>query len=90
MEEDDGESGLKGKTYVHVRVQQRNGRKSLTTVQARPAACALRRALAPALQPATAAASAAPVLTRAASGAGHRRRRRLQEGAQGVQKGVLL
>lgn len=26
---------IKGKHYVHVRVQQRNGRKSLTTVQAR-------------------------------------------------------
>lgn len=26
---------VKGKNYVHVRVQQRNGRKSLTTVQAR-------------------------------------------------------
>lgn len=41
VEEDDGESGLKGKTYVHVRVQQRNGRKSLTTVQARASHCHL-------------------------------------------------
>ena len=31
----------KGKAYVHVRVQQRNGRKSLTTVQVR---CSLARA----------------------------------------------
>jgi hypothetical protein len=35
--EEDDESGLKGKNYVHVRVQQRNGRKSLTTVQVRRA-----------------------------------------------------
>jgi hypothetical protein len=33
--EEDNEGVVKGKTYVHVRVQQRNGRKSLTTVQAR-------------------------------------------------------
>jgi translation initiation factor 1 (eIF-1/SUI1) len=43
-EEDNNEGVVKGKTYVHVRVQQRNGRKSLTTVQARVVlrrACAL-------------------------------------------------
>ncbi len=34
-EEDANEGVVKGKSYVHVRVQQRNGRKSLTTVQAR-------------------------------------------------------
>ncbi len=40
-EQDDDNNVVKGKTYVHVRVQQRNGRKSLTTVQARtlPPAC---------------------------------------------------
>lgn len=31
----DAQAAIKGKNYVHVRVQQRNGRKSLTTVQAR-------------------------------------------------------
>ena len=29
----DAQATIKGKSYVHVRVQQRNGRKSLTTVQ---------------------------------------------------------
>ena len=29
----EGDNVTKGKAYVHVRVQQRNGRKSLTTVQ---------------------------------------------------------
>jgi hypothetical protein len=37
--EEDNEGVVKGKTYVHVRVQQRNGRKSLTTVQARAPVC---------------------------------------------------
>lgn len=35
VEEEDDNNVVKGKSYVHVRVQQRNGRKSLTTVQAR-------------------------------------------------------
>lgn len=40
MDEEEDASVVKGKHYVHVRVQQRNGRKSLTTVQARAAAAA--------------------------------------------------
>lgn len=34
-EEEETQNVTKGKAYVHVRVQQRNGRKSLTTVQVR-------------------------------------------------------
>ena len=38
-EEEETQNVTKGKAYVHVRVQQRNGRKSLTTVQVRGVAC---------------------------------------------------
>ncbi|KAJ5288559.1 eukaryotic translation initiation factor SUI1 [Penicillium angulare] len=37
VEEDSGRSNAKTENYIHIRIQQRNGRKTLTTVQGLPA-----------------------------------------------------
>ena len=66
VEEEDDNNVVKGKSYVHVRVQQRNGRKSLTTVQARLA----RARTPPARTPALLWPSARPPRSRVTSSQG--------------------